>query len=101
MRRSAGPHLRKIVHPSRETHSRFRALHSKIASAKAARFCGGVAIAAEMPLDGAAARAIYKRLIMEATYPAPNPLSMLTTLTLDAHEFSIPSSAARPLNAAP
>src|SRR5204862_2251615 len=43
----------------------------------------------------------HKRLISEATYPAPNPLSMLTTLTLEAQEFIIPKSAARPLNAAP
>src|SRR5262249_7596993 len=28
----------------------------------------------------------HNRLIIDATYPAPNPLSMFTTLTLDAHE---------------
>src|SRR5947209_2672265 len=33
------------------------------------------------------------RLMMEATYPAPKPLSMLTTLTLDAQEFNMPCSA--------
>jgi hypothetical protein len=32
---------------------------------------------------------------------APNPLSIFTTLTFDAQEFSIPSSAAMPLNDAP
>ena len=42
-----------------------------------------------------------KRLISDATYPAPNPLSIFTTLTFDAQEFSIPSSAAIPLNDAP
>jgi hypothetical protein len=36
----------------------------------------------------------------EATYPAPNPLSIFTTLTFDAQEFIIPSKAANPLNAA-
>src|ERR1700740_2418137 len=40
---------------------------------------------------------IHRRLISEATYPAPNPLSMLTTLTLEAQEFIMPNSAARPL----
>ncbi len=43
----------------------------------------------------------YSRLIKAATYPAPNPLSIFTTLTLDAQEFIIPKSAASPLNAAP
>jgi hypothetical protein len=42
-----------------------------------------------------------KRLISDATYPAPNPLSMFTTLTFDAHEFIIPSNAAMPWNDAP
>lgn len=36
-----------------------------------------------------------------ATYPAPKPLSIFTTLTLDAPLFSIPSSAAIPLKLAP
>jgi hypothetical protein len=43
----------------------------------------------------------YSRLISDATYPAPNPLSMFTTLTFDAQEFIMPSKAARPLNEAP
>ncbi len=43
----------------------------------------------------------YSRLIKAATYPAPNPLSIFTTLTFEAQEFIIPKSAARPLNAAP
>src|SRR5215472_16959544 len=43
----------------------------------------------------------YSRLISEATYPAPNPLSIFTTLTFDAQEFSIPNSAARPPKEAP
>ena len=42
-----------------------------------------------------------RRLINDATYPAPNPLSMFTTLTLEAQELSIPSSAAIPLKDAP
>jgi hypothetical protein len=46
-------------------------------------------------------RGTYSRLINEATYPAPNPLSMFTTLTFDAHEFIMPSNAARPLKDAP
>src|SRR5262245_27211862 len=29
-----------------------------------------------------------RRLIIAATYPAPNPLSMLTTVTFEAHEFN-------------
>src|SRR6185436_6426964 len=36
-----------------------------------------------------------------AAYPAPNPLSMLTTVTPAAHELSIARSAARPPNDAP
>src|ERR1700688_2179730 len=42
-----------------------------------------------------------RRLITDATYPAPNPLSIFTTLTFDAQEFSMPSRAASPLNDAP
>ena len=40
-------------------------------------------------------------LIMLARYPAPNPLSMLTTETPDAQELSIESSADSPPNDAP
>src|SRR3989442_14537785 len=36
-----------------------------------------------------------------AAAAAPNPLSMLTTVTPDAQEFSIASKAARPPNEAP
>lgn len=43
----------------------------------------------------------YRRLIKLATYPAPNPLSMFTTVTLLAQLFNIPSNAARPLKLAP
>ncbi len=43
----------------------------------------------------------YSRLINAATYPAPNPLSIFTTLTFDAQEFIMPNKAASPLNAAP
>jgi len=43
----------------------------------------------------------HNRLINDATYPAPKPLSMLTTLTFDAQEFIIPSRAVKPLNDAP
>src|SRR5271157_292403 len=42
-----------------------------------------------------------RRLIELARYPAPKPLSMLTTATLGAQLFSIPSRAARPLKLAP
>src|ERR1051325_3593963 len=42
-----------------------------------------------------------RRLIRLATKPAPNPLSIFTTVTFDAHELSIPSSAAKPSNDAP
>ena len=40
-------------------------------------------------------------LIMDARYPAPNPLSILTTETPLAQELSIERSAERPLNEAP
>ncbi len=43
----------------------------------------------------------YSRLIRLATYPAPKPLSILTTVTLLAQLLSIPSSAARPWKLAP
>lgn len=43
----------------------------------------------------------FQRLIKLATNPAPKPLSMLTTVTFEAHEFSIPSSAAIPPKLAP
>jgi hypothetical protein len=36
------------------------------------------------------------RQIMVATYAAPKPLSILTTVTLGEQEFSIPNSAAKP-----
>src|ERR1700675_2994336 len=38
----------------------------------------------------------YSRLITLATHPAPNPLSMFTTLTFEAQLFSIPNSAVSP-----
>ncbi len=40
-------------------------------------------------------------LIVAARYPAPKPLSMLTTPTPGAQELSIASSAARPARLAP
>ena len=43
----------------------------------------------------------HLRLIKLATNPAPNPLSIFTTVTFDAHELSIPSSAATPPKEAP
>lgn len=45
--------------------------------------------------------ACQSRLISEATYPAPKPLSILTTVTFEAHEFIMPSRAAIPWKAAP
>jgi hypothetical protein len=54
------------------------------------------------PADSPASfRTQGRRLMSDATYPAPNPLSIFTTLTLEAHEFNIPRSAAIPLNDAP
>ena len=38
----------------------------------------------------------YNLLIRLATYPAPKPLSIFTTVTLLAQLLSMPSSAARP-----
>src|SRR3972149_1122921 len=46
-------------------------------------------------------RGAYSRLITEEITPAPNPLSMFTTATVGAQEFSIPSSAATPPKPAP
>jgi hypothetical protein len=43
----------------------------------------------------------HRRLMQEATQAAPKPLSMLTTVTLEAHELSIPRSAAIPPKLAP
>ncbi len=43
----------------------------------------------------------YSRLIRLATYPAPKPLSIFTTVTLLAQLLSMPSSAARPWKLAP
>ncbi len=43
----------------------------------------------------------YFLLITAAAYPAPNPLSMLTTVTPDAQEFSMPRRAAIPPKLAP
>ena len=40
-------------------------------------------------------------LMRAARYPAPNPLSMFTTLMPSAQEFSMVSSGATPLNDAP
>ena len=44
---------------------------------------------------------LYRRLIHEATQAAPKPLSILTTVTFEAQEFSIPSNAATPPKLAP
>jgi len=41
------------------------------------------------------------RFIIAAAYPAPKPLSMLTTVTPGAHELSMPSRAAMPPKLAP
>ena len=38
----------------------------------------------------------YLRLMVLATQPAPKPLSIFTTLTLDAQLFSMPRSAVSP-----
>ena len=43
----------------------------------------------------------YKWLIWLAMQAAPKPLSMFTTATPGAHEFSMPSSAATPPKLAP
>ena len=43
----------------------------------------------------------YRRLMQEATQAAPKPLSILTTVTLEAQELSMPSSAATPPKLAP
>ncbi len=43
----------------------------------------------------------HSRLIRLATYPAPKPLSIFTTVTFDAQLFSIPSKAAIPFKLAP
>jgi hypothetical protein len=44
---------------------------------------------------------LYRRLMQEATQAAPKPLSMLTTVTLEAQELSMPRSAATPPKLAP
>ncbi len=44
---------------------------------------------------------VHRRLMQEATQAAPKPLSMLTTVTLEAQEFSMPRSAATPPKLAP
>src|SRR5262245_14528623 len=41
------------------------------------------------------------RRMVQARYPAPKPLSMLTTATPEAHELSMARSAARPWKDAP
>src|SRR5580704_2381425 len=53
------------------------------------------ALAAEVPLLHSQSN-LYSRLITLATQPAPNPLSIFTTLTFDAQLFNIPSSAVSP-----
>jgi len=44
---------------------------------------------------------VYNRFITLARYPAPKPLSILTTQTLGEQLLSMPSSAARPRKLAP
>jgi len=44
---------------------------------------------------------VYSRLMHDRDARRAKPLSMFTTVTLDAHEFSIPSSAATPPKLAP
>ena len=45
--------------------------------------------------------ASHLRLIKLATKPAPKPLSIFTTVTFEAQEFSIPNNAATPPKDAP
>ena len=56
---------------------------------------------ARLESAGTAPATDYKWLIILAKYPAPKPLSIFTTLTPLAQEFSMESSAARPPKAAP
>jgi len=69
------------------------------------RVDGGGASGQEAGVGGSGARGDRQgpdgRLMRLAALAAPKPLSMFTTVTPDAHEFSIPSSAASPPNAAP
>ena len=55
----------------------------------------------QMQAAGGHVAGVRFRLSMDAIRPAPNPLSMFTTATPDAQEFSIPSSAATPPKLAP
>ena len=51
--------------------------------------------------DNTALLPIYTRFIRLAANPAPKPLSILTTVTPAAQEFSMPKSAAMPWKLAP
>jgi len=53
------------------------------------------------PFDMGLLRRPHSRLISDAIHAAPNPLSILTTETLGAQVFSMPSSAATPPSEAP
>lgn len=56
----------------------------------------GMALGLSSQTMGNGAREPYRRFMRLATYPAPKPLSILTTVTLLEQLFSIPSSAAKP-----
>ena len=51
--------------------------------------------------DGHGIHFAFRWLMDDAWKPAPKPLSMFTTDTPEAHEFSMASSAATPPNEAP
>ena len=48
------------------------------------------------PLHYSIAQDVHLRLMIDAIYPAPNPLSMLTTATFELQLFSIANSAVKP-----
>ena len=54
-----------------------------------------------MHCTSASTDANHKRLMQDATQAAPKPLSMFTTVTLEAHELSMPRRAATPPKLAP
>ncbi len=79
------------------------AYHPDISSRRGAKshFLRTTSCRDESPAEDVRKKPDYSLLMQEATQAAPKPLSILTTVTLEAQELSMPRSAATPPKLAP
>ena len=92
MRETCGARLKMLVHASR-----FRITWARLVTS-VGYCCELTGCRRIRPGEGTPG---HNRLIRLATYPAPKPLSIFTTVTFDAQLFSMPSKAAIPFKLAP